>query len=291
MTTRPGSGLLVSAALLAYPRAWRDRYADEVRALVDESDGGLAAAASLAWRAPPAWVCPPRHLHDREARMRASLATVLVAWSALTGLGAVFAQLTQLQGFEAAGHPVVRWAYLTFDAALAASVLIAAAGGLPLWLRMLQQTRREHRRREAAWLWVAVGGPAAYVAAAAVALRVVHHPEASGPWWFVSFAIAGFAVAAMASAGPIVALHRLRPRGPAVRRATKAAGLAAATVAMAGLASGIAATGLCLWVRDFAGYHRDGLLGGYLVVVAAAAAVATVSAARGIRASFASPAA
>jgi hypothetical protein len=60
-----------------YPPAWRARYRDEVRALLDDSGAGLRSAASLAWRAVPAWVRPPRHLHDRPARMRASLATVL----------------------------------------------------------------------------------------------------------------------------------------------------------------------------------------------------------------------
>ena len=56
--------------------------------------------ASLAWRALPAWIWPAPHLHDRPARMRASLATGLMSWSFLVGLGLVFAQLTQLQGYR-----------------------------------------------------------------------------------------------------------------------------------------------------------------------------------------------
>ena len=61
--------------------------------------------------------------------MRASLATALMAWSMLTGLGLVFAQLTQLQGFNAPGHPEVRWAYAVFDVTLALSVLVAGSAG------------------------------------------------------------------------------------------------------------------------------------------------------------------
>ena len=93
--------------------------------------------ASIAWHAVPAWICPP--VPDRPARMRSSLATALVAWSMLTGLGLVFAQLTQLQGFTAPGHPEVRWAYAVFDVSLALSALVAGFGGLPLWLLMLRR--------------------------------------------------------------------------------------------------------------------------------------------------------
>jgi hypothetical protein len=86
------------AALALYPPSWRARYGDEVLAYLDDSGSGPAAVASLAWRALPAWFWPPRHLHDRPARMRSSLGTALMSWSMLVGLGLVFAQLTQLQG-------------------------------------------------------------------------------------------------------------------------------------------------------------------------------------------------
>ena len=87
----PRGDLLISAALLLYPLAWRARYGEEIRALVAEEGSQVAAAASLAWRAAPAWIYPPRHLHDRDARMRSSVGTVLIAWSALKAIGVVFA--------------------------------------------------------------------------------------------------------------------------------------------------------------------------------------------------------
>ena len=101
----PRATLLTRAALALYPPSWRARYGDEVRALLDDSGGGLAAAASVAWRAGPAWVWPPRHLHDRPGRMQASLATALMAWSMLIGLGLVFAQLTR---YRASTRRVIR---------------------------------------------------------------------------------------------------------------------------------------------------------------------------------------
>jgi len=191
--TSPGSTLLSRAALALYPPSWRARYGDEVRALLDDSGGGLAAVASLAWRAVPAWIRPPRH--DRPARMRSSLATALVSWSMLTGLGLVFAQLTQLQGLTAPGHPEVRLAYAVFDVSLALSALVAGVGGLPLWLLMLRRAWRERRPRDMVYLLQPLIAPAAYLAALIVTIRLVGGAQGVSQWWFLVVVLAGFAAA------------------------------------------------------------------------------------------------
>src|SRR5260370_795060 len=170
------------------PPTWRARYGEEVGALLAESGGGLRAIASVAWRAMPAWIWPPpRHLYDRPARMRASLATAGLAWSMLTGLGLVFAQLTQFQGYRLPGHPVVGWSYGIFDAALALSVLADASGGLPLLLLMLRRARRAHRARDTAYPRLPVVAPAAYFIAVSVTVRLVRHADAVGPWCVLAF--------------------------------------------------------------------------------------------------------
>ena len=171
--------LLARAALALYPPSWRARYAGEVLALLDDSGGRLAA-----WPASPGAPCPPgsgpqRHLHDRPARMRASLATALMSWSMLAGLGLVFAQLTQLQGFTPPGHPVIGWAYAVFDVALAVSALIAGLGGLPLWLLMLRRARREQRSRDLIYLFLPVIAPVAYLAGLVLTARLAGGPQGS----------------------------------------------------------------------------------------------------------------
>ena len=286
-STPPGSTLLARAALALYPPSWRARYGDEVRALLDDSGGGLAAVASVAWRAVPAWTCPP--MHDRPARMRSSLATALMAWSMLTGLGLVFAQLTQFQGFTAPGHPEVRWAYAVFDVSLALSALVAGFGGLPLWLLMLRRAWRERRPRDMVYLLLPLIAPAAYLAALIVTIRLVGGAQGVSQWWFLVVVLAGFAAAATAAAGPGLALRRLQPRGPALRVAAAAAGVAAAVMAVAAVAIVVAVVGLCLWEHHFVGYHHGTIPGVYLALVVAATAVTTVSAARGTRAALAEP--
>ena len=278
---------LARAALALYPPSWRARYGAEVLALLDDSGGGPAAVASLAWRALPAWFWPPRHLHDRPARMRSSLGTALMSWSMLAGLGLVFAQLTQLQGLAPPGHPQIRWAYAVFDLTLGASALIAGLGGLPLWLLMLRRARREQRIRDMVYLFLPVLAPVAYLAGLIVTVRMVGGANGVSPAWFGVVIAAGFAAAAIAAAGPGLALRRLQPQGPALRLAAAAAGVSAAVMAVAAVAIVVAVVSLNLWARQFAGYHDGALSGLYLALVVIAATVTTVSAARGTRAALA----
>src|SRR5207344_2151397 len=233
---------LTRAALALYPPSWRARYGDEVRALLEDSGSSPAAVASVAWRALPAWFCPPRHLHDRPARMRASLATALMSWSMLTGLGLVFAQLTQLQGFAPAAAPQIRWAYAVFDVTLATSALIAGLGGLPLWVLMLRRAWREQRTRDTVYLLLPVIAPVTYLAGLIVTARLVGGASGVSQGWFGVITLAGFAAAATAAAGPAPGGHRGRrvgrghggrrrghrdrrdqpgPVGPAVRRLSR----------------------------------------------------------------------
>jgi hypothetical protein len=278
---------LVQAALGLYPPSWRARYRDEVRALLEDSGDRPAAVASVAWRALPAWFRPP--LRDRPARMRASLATALMSWSMLAGLGLVFAQLTQLQGLTAPGHPELRWAYAVFDVTLATSALVAGLGGLPLWLLMLRRARRERRIRDAVYLFLPLVAPVAYLIGLAATARLVAGPNGVSQGWFGFVTLAGFAAAATAAAGPGLALRRLQPRGPALRLAAAAAGVSAAVIAVAAVAIVVAVTSLSLWARQFAGYHDGTVSGIYLALVVTAATVTTVSAARGTRAALAQP--
>ena len=280
---------LARAALALYPPAWRARYGDEVLALLDDSGGGPAAVASLAWHALPAWFYPPRHLHDRPARMRASLATALMSWSMLTGLGLVFAQLTQLQGLAPAAAPQIRWAYAVFDVSLVTSALIAGLGGLPLWLLTLRRSWREQRTRDTVYLLLPVIAPVTYLAGLIVTARLVGGASGVSQGWFGVITLAGFAAAATAAAGPGLALRRLQPRGPALRLAATAAGVSAGVMAVAAVAIVIAVTSLDLWARQFAGYHNGTLSGIYLALVVATATVTTVSATRGTRAALAHP--
>jgi hypothetical protein len=311
---RPGAswaGAVARGSLRLYPAAWRARYEDEVRALLEDSGADLRTIASLAWQAMRARIWPSRHLYDPPARMRASLATVAVAWTVLAGLAAVFASFTQTQpslqqNLTGPRHLVIQWSFWVFDGAVGASLLAVAAGGLPLWLLMLHRARRQHCPREIAWLLAPAVVPAVYLGAASVTLSLVRHGTAPiqppfahatpsffdlgndnvGPWWLM---VLGFAAGLIAAAGPGLALHSLRPGGPGVTLAARAAGLAVAAMGLAGAASIVAAAGLHAW--GVAPYRQGWPFAVCLLLFLAAIAVAGASAARGVRAARAPAAA
>lgn len=275
---------LALAALACYPPAWRERYGDEVRALLDDCGADLRTVAGLTGQAVLAWAWPPRHLYDRPARVRGSVATMLVAWTMLGGLGLVFAQLTQFQDAVSPQHPFIPWLYRVFDAAVAVSVLALVAGGLPLWLLLMRSALRRRSRRDVVCLCLPFIAPAAWLIAVRVTIAVLHSADGISPWWFLALVVEGFVAACWSAAGPVLALLRLRPRGPAVVLAARAGGVAALVMALAGGVSIAAAVAVTLWAPAFGGYHQGWGLGVYVPSVAAAAVVATVSAVRGIRA-------
>jgi hypothetical protein len=106
-----------------------------------------------------------------------------------------------------------------------------------------------------------------------------------GARWFLALVLLGLAAALVSAAGPALALRRLRPHGPVLVLAARAAFLSAVTMGLTGAASMVAAVGLYLWAPAYAGYHAAWPLAVYLPAVLLAAAVAVVSAARGVRAS------
>jgi hypothetical protein len=275
--------VLARAALALYPPSWRARYKDEVLLLLEDSGVRPREVASVAWRALPAWFRSPRYLRDRSARVRASLGTALISGAMLTGLILLFAQVTQFQGYTTPGYPVVGWAYVVFDVALAVSALAAGVGGLPLWLLMLRRARREQRARDLAYLLLPVIAPAGYLGALAVTTRLFAGPHGVSIGWFWGITLAGFGAAAVAAAGPGLALRRLRPRGPALRLAAAAAGVSGAAMTVAAAAIVVAILGMCQYSRHLDGYVSP-ILVSYLVPVLVAAAVTAVSAARGARA-------
>ena len=311
-----GPGVLMRLAARLLPRSAGREWLEEASSILYEAPVGARGAIGRSYLAAApqviavAWAgALTGYRYDPPGRMRASLTTVLATWTVLAGLTAVFASFTQtqpwlLRDLSGPRHLVIQWSYWVFDAAAGASLLAIAVGGLPLWLVMLRQARRERRWRETAWLLAPAVMPVAYVGVASAVLgppraapiqpRLAAAPSSFaglanhyiGPWWLM---VLGFAAGLMAAAGPGLALHSLRPRGPGVTLAARAAGLAVAAMGIAGAASIVAAAGLHAWGVDL--YRQGWPFAVYLLLFLAVIAVAGASAMRGIRAARAPAAA
>jgi hypothetical protein len=139
---------LARLALNLYPVAYRRRYGEEMRTLLEDQPATARTALDLIRGALLAHVHPqnaPTGAVDPADRIRASASGVLMCWVLFAAAGFAFYKTTEDQPFSAADytHPVLRDAHVTVQAvALMASALVVL-GALPLIAAALVRARRD----------------------------------------------------------------------------------------------------------------------------------------------------
>lgn len=271
-------------ALAAYPPAFKERYAGELAALVDDLDdlgAGPRTAFDLLRGATLAWMRPPLPAHPEERvrrRMQATVTTVWVAWC----LGCLAGPATNrwlLDPPTPAAGATVRDLLNVAQVAWYAGAVLAVLGTLafvrPVLLPALRRRDWPALRPILTLLAVAVAECGLTLA---LVLRVHQLPQGSRPseavWALLAAWLAGFAALVLvAAAAPAVTMVRTRPaartlRGPAALAVVVT--LALAVVVVASLAASAMAG---------AGWFSLPPL----VVGAVATAAALTSTARGLR--------
>ncbi len=137
---------LAELALRLYPMAFRRRYREELRALLDETPPSLLAVLDLLRGALVAHLRPTAvagHV-DSTDRLRASVSAQLACWVLFAAAGFGFYNTTEDAPFAAAGHahPLLGGTHVAIQviAILASGAVLA--GALPLILAALNQSRR-----------------------------------------------------------------------------------------------------------------------------------------------------
>ncbi|MET9018501.1 hypothetical protein ABZV93_00810 [Actinopolymorpha sp. NPDC004070] len=265
-----------------YPPAWRERYGEEFVALLEDTGVHLRQVLDVLPAAASAWIRPAAHLHDRAARMRASVATTLFAWVTLTAGAVVFGQLHDdpTPGTLAGGG--LRAVYV---ACAAASVLALALGGMPLAGAVVRATHR--RVRTVAALGVPVVAAAGFLTAAVTVSRLVPHSPRPGvgigTTWFLALTAVGGAAALASAVGPASALRHTPVAGRPLVVALVAG--AAAIVSMGATAAiGLAAVLVPAFTNPSTPSGPSTPLLAYATGTALALVVAATSCARGLRA-------
>jgi hypothetical protein len=246
----------LGALLLAlYPEAWRERYGEEVRALLEDDPprvrglASLLAGAAHAHARPEGWgaQATPRD------RLRLALCGLFGCWIGISLAGASFQKETEDHGYAtAAAHHWLLAA--SHDAVIAGAVLGAAAlavGGLPLvWLALRRAASTRDLR-----LAGSLALPAAALlgfAAVTVALVALAPGDIAGralptqlailvPWW-----TAGLALAFACALAPRMVLRRAPPPVGRLRRSAYAGPLLVAAMAL--IAAGMLAYDVALAV-------------------------------------------
>lgn len=162
---------LARLALGLYPLAWRRRYGEEMRALLDETPPRAATVLDLARGALVAHLRAPRSTDDvldAGDRLRATASAQLACWVVFAAAGFGFYKTTENAPFAA--HRLLGGTHAAVQALAVIASAAVLVGALPLILTALAQARRRpDLRRLVALPVIAVAVFAALTAALVLA--------------------------------------------------------------------------------------------------------------------------
>ncbi|MDQ6774859.1 MAG: hypothetical protein M3071_01265 [Actinomycetota bacterium] len=277
-----------------YPLAFRHRYGQEMRALLEATPTRPTAVLDLLRGAVVAHARPPAALSAQVGagdRVRASASGVLACWVAFAAAGFGFYKTTEDASFTQAGsaHPLLGDA----RAAIVAAALVGSAavvlGALPLILAALAHARRQPRLR----LLVSLPVLAVLLFVGLTRVLVIvahsissHRPTTVGGVAFIAWGVAGLACGAVC----VVASRKALFAVPASRGRLIGA-FASGTLVTAAMAAMTVATALYAIALPIDASHLAGapngpfqatsvtasLVGGVVVMVMATALAATAT--------------
>ncbi|HXD55951.1 MAG TPA: hypothetical protein VN618_14440 [Solirubrobacteraceae bacterium] len=276
---------LGGALVALYPEPWRDRYSEEMRALLEDDPPGARGLASLLAGAARAHVRPQRCWRADLApatAMRLSVGALFACWMLVSLAGSAFAKLTEHMDPVEHVHPLLSAARGMVTAGAALGAAAVAIGGLPLlWQALSTAVRRRDRRLVGLLASPALAGCLLFALAAVLATAA---PSRHGgfPAGFVlgllvPLALGTCACALVGALAPKAVMRRAEPPLALLRLAAWAG--QALTVAIALVALGLSVYVPALWSAVGAGRAPSGPLGlstGVTLVLALGAALTAV---------------
>jgi hypothetical protein len=139
------------AAIGLYPMAFRNRYGDELRALIDDSPTGVLSLADLLRGALVAHVRPQSELTAALApavRIRLGLSGVLACWVAFAAAGFGFYKTTEgnSDSFSYGAHALLGGSHSLIQALAVIGSLAIIAGALPLVVMALRRALSDREK-------------------------------------------------------------------------------------------------------------------------------------------------
>ena len=280
--------------LSLYPEAWRDRYGEEMSALLDQTPPSITATLDLLRGALTAHLRPLASSAPA-ARARGTIAHVLGCFIVFCVFGAGFAKTTENYDYTERVHPLlgISHSVILIAAIVAAGALALAAA--PLAVASLALARRT---REPALMKLIVVPPVAIaIFAGSVELLVLwlnahHHRAGVGSWLLLGLCVLCAAAGGFACwAAPRAIMRRIDVAPSAFAFSVVAVGLVALCMVAIAVATGVFLVGI---VADASNVGASGNGPAQLINVTTSiaiqftgmlglSAVAAVSAARGLR--------
>jgi hypothetical protein len=291
---------LARLALSLYPLAFRRRYGQEMRALLDQTPMRVLTVLDLFRGALAAHLRRPAAaavLVDSADRVRASASGVLACWVVFAAAGIGFYKTTEDAPFTAAGHahPLLGDAHVLVQAlALVASAAVLV-GVLPLIIATLAQARRQPSLR----FLVSLPALAVLLFAGLTGVLVLlahsehsHRPTTAGGIALVAWGLAGLACGAVCVVASRTALFAVPLSRGRLVTAFVCGTLVTAAMAAMSLATALYAIGLPVDASHLAGASNGPLqvmstgasLVAQLIVMVLATTLASTTTRRGWRA-------
>ena len=196
---------LAGLALALYPLAFRRRYGEEMRALLDQTPPGALTVLDLLRGAVAAHLRPSPGLAgvvDVGDRLRASTSGVLACWVVFAAAGFGFYMTTEDHPFEVAAgaHRVLGGAHLGIQALAILGSVAVLAGALPLSVLALHRARRQPSLRVLVSLPIVA--VAVFAGLTGILILVAHfqhsqHPSTVGGIAFIAWGLAGLVCGAV----------------------------------------------------------------------------------------------
>lgn len=212
---------LAELALRFYPLAFRRRYGEELRVLLEESPPRRLAVPDLARGALVAHLRPTAAVAgyvDTAERLRASMSAQLACWGAFAAVGFGFYKTTEDAPFTAAGraHPLLGVTHVLIQVMAVVASAAVVAGALPLILAALNRARREPSIRRL--LSLPPLAVAVFLGLSAALVALAHsgpsRPSSAGGVAFIAWGLAGLACAGVCVVASRTALFAVAmPRG------------------------------------------------------------------------------
>lgn len=259
--TRIGAGLVA-----LYPEPWRERYGEEMRALLEDDPPGARGLLSLLWGALRAHVRPQRCWRQRvesAAAMRLSVGALFACWMLVSVAGSAFAKLTEHMDYVERARPLLHVGRGLVVAGATLGALAVAAGGLPLvWHALREAARRRDRRLAVLLATPAIAGGMLLASSGLLVGIAPSRHNGFGAGFVLALplplTLGVLACALTGALAPKAVMRRSRPPASLLRVASWAGQVLA-------LAIGLVAAGLALYVAKMwsadAGMGASGPLG------------------------------
>ena len=190
---------LAAFALALYPLAFRRRYGEEMRLLLQDASPGAMGVVDLLRGALAAHLRPPPIVAGSVApaeRVRASASAVLACWVAFAAAGFGFYKTTEDAPFSAAGetHALLGGAHLAVQILAVVGSAAVLTGAVPLIAAALSSARRRPSLRRLAGLAPFAAGLFGIFTGLLVLeahAQPVHHPSTVARLVFVVWLLAG----------------------------------------------------------------------------------------------------